>query len=104
MAAARGADGGRGGGGDGPRGSFAARGSKTTDHMSEMSLSGGDSIPQEGAAGARNARVKRAVRLSSIVAQEVSDRPASVTQGYYTIVARPEPGSSGFAGVNLVVL
>lgn len=68
MAEARESDGslgGRGGGGDGPRGSFAAWGS-------EMSLSGRDSIPQEGAAGARNSRVKRAVRISSIVAQEVS--------------------------------
>ncbi|TWW70524.1 hypothetical protein D4764_17G0000060 [Takifugu flavidus] len=37
------------------------------DHMSEMSLSGRDSIPQE---GGRNARVRRAVRISSIVAQE----------------------------------
>ncbi|KAL7887062.1 hypothetical protein AOLI_G00047830 [Acnodon oligacanthus] len=40
--------------------------------MSEMSLSGRDSIPQEGTAGGRNARMKRAVRISSIVAQEVS--------------------------------
>lgn len=38
------------------------------DQMSEMSLSGRDSIPQE---GGRNARVRRAVRISSIVAQEV---------------------------------
>ncbi|KAJ8406962.1 hypothetical protein AAFF_G00292380 [Aldrovandia affinis] len=38
-----------------------------------MSLSGRDSIPQEGALAnseRRNTRVKRAVRLSSIVAQE----------------------------------
>lgn len=40
--------------------------------MSEMSFSGRDSIPQEGAPGSRNARVRRAVRISSIVAQEVS--------------------------------
>lgn len=39
--------------------------------MSEMSFSGRDSIPQEGAPGSRNARVRRAVRISSIVAQEV---------------------------------
>lgn len=41
----------------------------------EMSLSGRDSLPQEGAPGSgerRNTRVKRAVRISSIVAQEVS--------------------------------
>ncbi|KAG7488696.1 hypothetical protein MATL_G00036450 [Megalops atlanticus] len=40
-----------------------------------MSLSGRDSIPQEGAPAnneRRNTRVKRAVRISSIVAQEVS--------------------------------
>lgn len=41
--------------------------------MSEMSLSGRDSIGQEGAQS-RNGRVKRAVRISSIVAQEVSER------------------------------
>lgn len=40
--------------------------------MSEMSFSGRDSIPQDGAPGSRNARVRRAVRISSIVAQEVS--------------------------------
>lgn len=44
-----------------------ARGS-WVDQMSEMSLSGRDSIPQE---GGRNARVRRAVRISSLVAQEV---------------------------------
>lgn len=37
--------------------------------MSEMSLSGRESLPQE---GGRNGRVRRAVRISSIVAQEVS--------------------------------
>lgn len=41
------------------------------DQMSEMSLSGRDSLPQE---GGRNARVRRAVRISSLVAQEVSGR------------------------------
>lgn len=40
------------------------------DQMSEMSLSGRDSLPQE---GGRNARVRRAVRISSLVAQEVSE-------------------------------
>lgn len=40
--------------------------------MSEMSFSGRDSIPQEGVPGSRNARMRRAVRISSIVAQEVS--------------------------------
>ena len=44
-----------------------ARGS-WVDQMSEMSLSGRDSIPQD---GGRNARVRRAVRISSLVAQEV---------------------------------
>lgn len=39
------------------------------DQMSELSLSGRDSLPQE---GGRNARVRRAVRISSLVAQEVS--------------------------------
>ncbi|KAJ8010543.1 hypothetical protein DPEC_G00076180 [Dallia pectoralis] len=81
VAAGQGSDGslgGHGGRGDEPRGSFAARGSWTTDHMSEMSLSGRDSIPQD---GSRNARVKRAVRISSIVAQEVSYWCASVTRG-----------------------
>lgn len=43
--------------------------------MSEMSLSGRDSIGQE---GAQSSRVKRAVRISSIVAQEVSGRLFSV--------------------------
>jgi len=40
-----------------------------------MSFSARGSIPQEGAQGSterRNSRVKRAVRISSIVAQEVS--------------------------------
>ncbi|KAI9527313.1 hypothetical protein NQZ68_031450 [Dissostichus eleginoides] len=38
------------------------------DQMSDMSLSGRDSLTQD---GGRNARVRRAVRISSIVAQEV---------------------------------
>jgi len=46
----------------------AGRGS-WADQISEMSLSGRDSLPQE---GGRNARVRRAVRISSLVAQEVS--------------------------------
>lgn len=45
------------------------------DQMSEMSLSGRDSLPQE---GGRNARVRRAVRISSLVAQEVSGRAVCV--------------------------
>ena len=48
----------------------AGRGS-WADQMSEMSLSGRDSLPQE---GGKNARVRRAVRISSLVAQEVSER------------------------------
>lgn len=40
------------------------------DQMSEMSLSGRDSLSQD---GARSARVRRAVRISSLVAQEVSE-------------------------------
>lgn len=40
------------------------------EQMSERSLSGRDSLPQE---GGRNARVRRAVRISSLVAQEVSE-------------------------------
>lgn len=51
------------------------------DQMSEMSLSGRDSLPQE---GGRNARVRRAVRISSLVAQEVSNcvsLPTGFTSG-----------------------
>lgn len=62
-----------GGNGRGPGGQRDARCSGGSDQMmSEMSLSGRDSIGQEGAQSSRNGRVKRAVRISSIVAQEVS--------------------------------
>uniref|UniRef100_A0A3Q3ABV8 Potassium voltage-gated channel subfamily H member 2 n=1 Tax=Kryptolebias marmoratus TaxID=37003 RepID=A0A3Q3ABV8_KRYMA len=47
--------------------------------MSEMSLSGRDSLPQE---GARNARVRRAVRISSLVAHEVLSLGADVLPEY----------------------
>ncbi|KAM6900491.1 voltage-gated inwardly rectifying potassium channel KCNH2 [Xenentodon cancila] len=47
--------------------------------MSEMSLSGRDSLPQE---GGRNARVRRAVRISSLVAQEVLSLGADVLPEY----------------------
>uniref|UniRef100_A0A671YKE8 Potassium voltage-gated channel subfamily H member 2 n=1 Tax=Sparus aurata TaxID=8175 RepID=A0A671YKE8_SPAAU len=49
------------------------------DQMSEMSLSGRDSLPQE---GGRNARVRRAVRISSLVAQEVLSLGADVLPEY----------------------
>lgn len=70
----RGSIGARGGGRDAPSdGGRCSYGSEQM--MSEMSFSGRDSIPQDAAAlGAgerRNTRVKRAVRISSIVAQEV---------------------------------
>ena len=63
------------GGGDGGWGDTAAvwgdtaagRGS-WAEQVSEMSMSGRDSLPQE---GGRTGRVRRAVRISSIVAQEV---------------------------------
>lgn len=62
-----------GGDGRGPGEQRDARCSGGSDQMmSEMSLSGRDSIGQEGAQSNRNGRVKRAVRISSIVAQEVS--------------------------------
>lgn len=63
-----------GGDGRGPCEQRDARCSGGSDQMmSEMSLSGRDSIGQEGAQSSRNGRVKRAVRISSIVAQEVSE-------------------------------
>lgn len=66
---AQGASWGEGTGGDAQWDLSMGRGS-WVDQMSEMSLSGQrDSIPQE---GGRNARVRRAVRISSLVAQEVS--------------------------------
>uniref|UniRef100_A0A3B3B570 Potassium voltage-gated channel subfamily H member 2 n=1 Tax=Oryzias melastigma TaxID=30732 RepID=A0A3B3B570_ORYME len=49
------------------------------DQMSEMSLSGRDSLPTE---GGRNARVRRAVRISSLVAQEVLSLGADVLPEY----------------------
>nr|XP_043895400.1 potassium voltage-gated channel subfamily H member 2-like isoform X2 [Solea senegalensis] len=49
------------------------------EQMSEMSLSGRDSLPQE---GGRNARVRRAVRISSLVAQEVLSLGADVLPEY----------------------
>ncbi|KAL1006351.1 hypothetical protein UPYG_G00071230 [Umbra pygmaea] len=95
LAATRG---GLGGEGDGPRGSLAARGSWTTDHMSEMSLSGRDSIPQDGAVGSRNARVKRAVRISSIVAQEVSDASTGPAQRRHPVWAVQSRDPAGLCG------
>lgn len=57
----------------GPGGQRDGRWSGGSDQMmSELSLSGRDSIGQDGAPSSRNGRVKRAVRISSIVAQEVS--------------------------------
>ncbi|KAI5106524.1 potassium voltage-gated channel subfamily H member 2 [Silurus meridionalis] len=72
-----------GGDGRGPREQRDARCSCGSDQMmSEMSLSGRDSIGQEGAQGSRNSRVKRAVRISSIVAQEVLSLGADVLPEY----------------------
>lgn len=53
------------------------------DQMSEMSLSGRDSLPQE---GGRNARVRRAVRISSLVAQEVRHGAVRVCVDDYMIM------------------